>query len=253
MTTMTTAAARPTVRDAALTVAWFFRIDGADPVKWDWRAPPPAKDLAPVRTPRSSASNRHIPVTAHSMTNGGVVHLESGLEHDLLRTLDRDPGIAAIVAQPLRLSWSAPMPTSHTPDLLTVRRDGEVTVWDVRAAEQQDDDFAKKSAVARDACAVVGWRYEVFTGCGITERLNRMWLNGFRRRPEWTHRYDNVVREAARQVPTTIGRLFALDDGSGELKAIVWHLLWCGVLQVDMTEPWDLDTSVSMSAEAGHD
>ena len=244
MTATTPTDVRPGVGSSDLTVAWFFRSEGKQEVKWDWRSPPPVERLAPVRMPRSSASNRHIPATVFSMTNGAVIHLESGLEHDLVRKLDRDPSIAAIVSQPLRLAWTS---AKHTPDLLTVRSDGEITVWDVRAPEEQDDDFTYKSDITRDACAAVGWRYNVFAGYDTTERLNLMWLNGFRQRPEWTDRHESAIRHAARGGPTTIGSLFARDDGSGELKAVVWHLIWCGVLEVDITAAWDLDTVVTLT------
>lgn len=240
-------AVRSAVGPSDLTVAWFFRTEGQQAVKWDWRSRPPVESLAPVRMPRSTASNRHIPVTVFSMTNGAVVHLESGLEHDLVRKLDRDSRITAIVSQPLRLSW---MSAEHTPDLLTVRSDGEVTVWDVRALEQQDDDFTVKSDITRDACAAVGWRYEVFAGYDTTERLNLMWLNGFRQRPEWADRHESAIRRVARGGPATIGSLFACDDGSGELKATVWHMIWCGVLEVDMTAAWDVDTVVTLTGGA---
>ena len=247
MTATTPTDVRPGVGSSDLTVAWFFRTEGMPEVQWDWRSPPPAERLAPVRMPRSSASNRHIPATVFSMTNGAVVHLESGLEHDLVRKLDRDPSIAAIVSQPLRLAWTS---AEHTPDLLTVRSDGEVTVWDVREPEEQDDDFAGKSDITRDACAAVGWRYEVFAGYDTTERLNLMWLNGFRQRPTWADRHESAIRHAARGGPTTIGSLFACDDGNGELKAVVWHLIWRSVLEVDMTAAWDLDTLVTLTGGA---
>jgi hypothetical protein len=209
--------------------------------------------LTPVRMPRSSASNRHIPVTAYSMTNGGVVHLESGLEHDLVRRLDRDSGIVGMVSQPLRLSWTAPEPVRHIPDLVTLHDDDAVTVWDVRALDEQDDDFRNKSAVTRDACAVVGWRYEVFTGLGGVERLNLLWLHGFRRRPAWTDRWEEQIQRAASHRDATIGSLFAHDDGTGELKAVVWHLVWSGDLSVDIAAPWNLHTSVAVRGEVGND
>ena len=245
----------PAVADCGLRVTWFFCVQGTAAVGWDWQrlGPPPVEQLAPVRMPRSSASNRHIPVTAYSMTNGGVVHLESGLEHDLVRRLDRDPGIVGMVSQPLHLSWTMPERVSHIPDLLTLHDDNAVTVWDVRALEEQDDDFRNKSVVTRDACAIVGWRYEVFTGLGESERLNLLWLHGFRRRSAWVDRYEEKIRRAAGHRNATIGSLFAHDDGTGELKAVVWHLVWSGVLSVDIAAPWKLHTSVAVRGEVRND
>lgn len=85
----------PAVADCGLRVTWFFGVGGTAEMGWDWQrlGAPAVEQLTPVRMPRSSASNRHIPVTAYSMTNGGVLHLESGLEHDLVRRLEPDTGV----------------------------------------------------------------------------------------------------------------------------------------------------------------
>lgn len=32
---------------------------------------------------------------------------------------------------------------------------------------------------------------------------------------------------------TSVGDLFTYDDGSGELKSAVWHLVWAGHLHID--------------------
>jgi hypothetical protein len=121
---------------------------------WQVQGAPPLHKLAPIRTPRSSSKNRHIPVSAYSHTNSGVLHLESGLEHDLVRKLDREPDVGLLIAQPFRLTWMTEEPVSHIPDLLTQHADGSVTVWDARLLEQQDDDSAPR--VASPAAHVTG-------------------------------------------------------------------------------------------------
>jgi hypothetical protein len=183
------------------------------------------------------------------MTNAGFVPLESGLEHDLLRRIDRDPSVVRLVSQPFELSWRRPKSSSHTPDLLAAHRDGAVTVWDVRPLEEQDDDFRAKSGIARAACARVGWRYQLFNGLGETERLNLLWLHGFRCRPVWADRVEEAIQTAARQPNATLGDLFVCDDGTGECKSVVWHLIWCGRLAIDLTIPWDLPTPVTIGSE----
>jgi hypothetical protein len=84
-------------------LTWTFRV-GTDPrAEWSWPAlgAPPLSRLAPVRQPRSSEHNRHVPVTAYSMTNSDFVSLESGLEHDLVRRLDRDQAVLSRAATSL--------------------------------------------------------------------------------------------------------------------------------------------------------
>jgi hypothetical protein len=250
-----TSAKTPFGDQPAAELWWFVRFHDGDVTEWCWRdsGAPPVDELAAIRTPRSSSRNRHIPVSAYSMTNAAVLHLESGLEHDLLRRLDRDPTIRRMVAQPLRLQWTGTEPASHTPDLLSVDDSGAVTVWDVRALDEQDDDFRAKSRVTRDACGIAGWRYEVFSGLDIVERMNLLWLHGFRRRPPWADRYEDAIRTMASAGKVTLAALFGADDSSEEVKPVVWHLLWAGDLCADMNAPWTLHTEVSLGSGVRHD
>jgi hypothetical protein len=222
--------------DCAPQLTWTFRLRGSTTVDWAWqqRGAPPLDQMDPVRSPRSSEHHRHIPVTAYATTNADIVSLESGLEHDLVRRVDRDARVTRIVPQPLQLSWTAPASACHVPDLLTVHDDGSATVWDARPLERQDDDFLTKSAITRDACAAVGWGYETFSGLGQVERLNLLWLHGFRHRPAWADRFEERIRSAASRQGATLGSVFAEDDGTGELKSTVWHLVWHGDLMIDM-------------------
>jgi hypothetical protein len=227
---------------------WYFKVADSDaPMEWQWqeRGEPPVGSLLPVRRPKASNRNRHIPVTAFSVTNRGHMLLETGLEHDLLRRVDRDPQVIRVVAQPCQLKWKDEPVAGHTPDLLTLQKDGSVTVWDVRPEEEQDSDFQCAAAATRQACAMVGWDYEVFSGLGPTERLNLLWLNGFRHQRPWNEQFKGQIRQAAR-IETTLGELFDLDDGSGELISTVWHLIWLGDLQVDITELLETWTPVEV-------
>jgi hypothetical protein len=181
-----------------------------------------------------------------------VLHLESGLEHDLVRKLDRDPDVALLIAQPFRLEWTTDASVSHVPDLLTHHTDGSVTVWDARSSEQQDDDFRTKSAVTRRACDRVGWRYQVFTGVSTAERMNLLWLHGFRRRPPWADRFEEDILGMAGRDDQTVGSLLAADDGTGEATSVVWHLAWTGALRLDLSTQWTLHTSITAIRENRH-
>lgn len=202
-------------------VEWHFRLDDSAALPWMWPdgTAPEIGQLLPVRKPRSSKRNRHIPVRAFSVTNSQHLELESGLEHDLVRRLDRDPDVIRLVAQPFRLSWrneSASL-RRHTPDLLALHREGSVTVWDARATLKQDDGFLVKSEITKHACGQIGWRYEIFPGLGEVERLNLLWLHGFRRHPPWLAQCRAAIQEAASLDEADLRSLFAADDGSGEL------------------------------------
>ena len=243
-----------TVVDPVPSVSWAFRVSGGVDEAWAWeeRGAPALGLLSPVRKPRSSERNRHVPVTAYSMTNSGHVALESGLEHDLLRKIDRDPSVVRIATQPFRLSWTDPVAGAHTPDLLAMAADGGITVWDVRAADHQDEDFQAKAAITARACEGVGWAYRVFPGLGDVERLNLLWLHGFRRTPEWSERFANDIQSAVGTHATTLGELFRLGDDTGELRSVVWHLIWSGCLTVDLTAPLTERSFVGLAAGSAH-
>ncbi len=182
---------------------------------------------------------------------GGHVRLESSLEHDLFRDLDRRAEIATLVAQPLLLEWPGPREPvdKHTPDLLSMDNAGAVTVWDVRPAEMQDEEFIADSEWTREACGEVGWGYEVFAEITPIRRLNLMWLDGFRRPMPWYEPGLAAIREA---LPTggTMGQLRELDGGAGHILSAMWHAIWSGEIRSDLDAPFVGGTQVQVSPEA---
>lgn len=139
------------------TAIWSFNVTGSLE-EWDWGAGgPPLRDLHPTRRIGSSTLSRHVPVQSSSMTNRGVLALESGLEHELATFLDRQAAMDWLVAQPAKLKWEDGL--THHPDLLSVDVEGAVTVWDARVVERRDEDFSVKASRTQTACQQVGWGY----------------------------------------------------------------------------------------------
>lgn len=227
-------------------VAWTFR-DGGVVVEWNWKAgQPDARSLEPVRTPSSGARSKHIPVRAFSATTGSHLMLESGLEHDLLRALDRDPDVRWLVAQPVRLTWppAGSKRGQHVPDLLSVDSGEQVTVWDVRRPEAAEtDDFLKVRSVTEAACLEVGWRYEVFTGLSGVHRHNLLWLHAYRARPEWASRWEaELLAEAVGGAS-----LSELVGGDPARRATAWHLIWAARLHTDLSKRLAPTSTVSVA------
>lgn len=226
-------------------VAWTFLSRGAS-LAWDWRAgPPDVGSLAPVRRPLSGAASKHIPVRAFSTTTGSHLTLESGLEHDLFRVLDRDPDVRWLVPQPLRLSWPKTSTTrvQHVPDLLSVDSEGRVTIWDVRRPEAAETDvFLNVRGMTSAACVEVGWQYEVFTGLPSVHRHNVLWLHGYRIRPEWAAGREAAVLERS-AAGCTLSDLLAESDA--ETRTVAWHLIWAGQIRVDLTSRLTSETRVT--------
>lgn len=244
-------AARPRPAPVGQVTTWTFRLaDG--PIAWDWsQGEPEPRSLLSIRTPRSTEKSRHIPVQAHSMTLGGPIRVESGVEHDLVRELDRNRDVTWMVSQPcrLRLVTAAGRPRVHTPDLLSLDRDDRVTVWDVRPTEKQDDKFAESGDLTSRACAEVGWGYRVYDGGDRIRRYNLRWLTAYRMPMPW---YPNARRELVElcsQDGATIGSVLASDRGAGHLTSAMWHYLWAGHLMIDLDLAITRDTPIAVGTD----
>jgi hypothetical protein len=181
-----------------------------------------------------------MPRSARSVTTDGTLWLESGLEQDLVRWLDRRSDVDWIVAQPVMLHFAASgrrRAIAHTPDLLTSHVDGTVTLWDVRPDTGQDELFVRKSLLTRTECDRIGWRYEVFAGLPTPERMNILWLAGYRRPMPWHAEHTETIAKMAQSGPLTVQDIRSCDAGDGELLSTMWHLIWSGRLGCDLTAP----------------
>ncbi len=221
---------------------WSFAVEGQVVSGWDWGAgPPDVRQLGSVRKVRSSTYSRNVPVHAFSMTIGDDLTLESGLEHQLMMMLDRDLDVSWLVAQPFLLRWSPKK--SHYPDLLSVRVDGSVTVWDARPAELQDIDFNWKVEKTAEACTTRGWRHRVFPGLSGAEEVNLRWLSMARRQQPWMPAATARLREITHGAGVTFGDIATADEG-GYLLSTLWHLAWRGDVELDLADRWSEDTPV---------
>lgn len=233
-----------------LVARWLFNVKG-ELVEWDWSSPLDPRTLLSVREIKRARSKQgHVPRWAFSTTVGRHVRLESSLEHDLFRDLDRRAEIVTLVSQPSRLEWPGPRKQvdEHTPDLLSMDDMGAITVWDVRPAERQDEEFIADSDRTREACTTVGWRYEVFAEMAPARQLNLMWLDGFRRPMPWYEPGLSAIREAL-PAGGTIGQLQELDGGTGHILSAMWHGIWSGQISVSLDAPLVDDTQVRLAPE----
>lgn len=228
----------------AVEVNWIFRVGEEAKAVWGWSiGAPEVRALRSVRRPRSGAGSRHTPRRAYCTTTRDYLHLESGLEHDLLMLVDRPHETAWIVAQPCSLQWQAPVAGSnpHVPDLLTVAHSGAVTVWDVkRGKAAAEPRFRVTRELSARACSEVGWSYEVFTGLPEVHRHNLMWLHSYRNPPSWLHRDREMVLAIADQN----GTLLDLLTVGHEVAAVAWHLIWTGELEVDLATRLNAKTTL---------
>lgn len=231
------------------THVWSFDLGGGV-VPWVGAAPPDVRTLRRVRGIRSRSGASHVPTWAYSSTVEAHLQLESGLEHDLLRDLDRDPAVSWLVSQPARLSVhrGGRKNPGSVPDLLSVSTDGDVTVWAVRPEARQDERFEEQVELTAAACVDFGWALQVFSGMSVTRRANLMWLDGYRRAMPWYRDALSMVR-ATHGTGVTFADVLEMDARNGHVVSAIWHALRNGNLDCDLDAPFTESTQLQFPDE----
>ncbi|WP_277453594.1 TnsA-like heteromeric transposase endonuclease subunit [Janibacter sp. DB-40] len=228
--------------DHPRSAVWSFDLGGGV-VPWVGFGPPDARVLRSVRRIRSRSGAGHVPTLAYSTTTGAHLQLESGLEHDLVRDLDRDPNVAWLVAQPARIRGVGRHSNASglVPDLLSVSAVGQVTVWAVRPEYRQDEKFVAQTKQTEAACAEFGWAHQVFAGMHPTRRSNLMWLDGFRRAMPWySEALAHLSANGRRAV--TLEDVLETDNGHGHVLSAVWHAIRLGAIDCDLNAAFTQET-----------
>ncbi len=145
----------------------------------------PFHEYLPVRKPSAYRKQRHLPGYYFFSTTSKHVLYESRLEMSVLMTMDFDPTVIGIAAQPFKLLYRRDRKNrSHVPDYFAKLTDGQELVVDVKtklsAARPKNKQVFKITA---DACSKADWKYKVDTGPEEPYLSNVRWLAGFRRIP----------------------------------------------------------------------
>jgi hypothetical protein len=241
----------PDVRADQDATVWKFCTGDEAPAVWDWSTgAPPYFNLGPVRRPRSTAKSKHAPVQVVSYTTGSVLWLESGLEADLVRALDRANEVVWMLPQPVELTFDYKVNKSrisHIPDLLTVDAIGGVTVWAVKAPEARRERFMIQASLTAEACEHVGLGYRLFGALPGLMRINLLWLNNHRRMMPWYEPAAAELRTLLGDGAGSVATVLDADQGSGHLVSTMWHLLWSGELVCDLTSQIKATTPVQVA------
>ena len=204
--------------------------------------------VAPVRSFPSYRGQRNFPGLWWSATSGRHVGFESWLERDHAMLLDFDPRVVAFAAQPFRLSWrEGGQKRSHVPDFFARLDDDTGVVIDCRPADRRPARDAETFETTERACAEVGWQYRLL---GVLEPVlaaNVRWLAGYRhprhRRPQVV---EPLLEAFTRPTPLLAGAA-GVGDPIGVLP-VLYHLLWRGVLNVELAVPLSEESFVSPAA-----
>uniref|UniRef100_UPI003F494E4B TnsA-like heteromeric transposase endonuclease subunit n=1 Tax=Amycolatopsis sp. CA-096443 TaxID=3239919 RepID=UPI003F494E4B len=216
----------------------FADDDGEQRLPWTAAWSVPFESCRPVREFPSYKGQRHLSGRWWTATTGSLVGYESWLERDTLIVLDFDPDVVGIASQPFWLFWTTAegKPRSHAPDYFARLADGSARVIDCRPADRIKPRDAAAFEAARDACAVMGWSYEVVDSPGEVLLGNLRWLAGYR------HPRHGLAEPARhlRAVFAKPGPLMSRVSVVGApiaLLPVLYHLLWRGDLHTDLSVP----------------
>lgn len=158
----------------------------------------------------------------------------TGLELDLLRYCEVDPGVAQFVEHPARIYLSYPSPCISFVPSTYVERAGEhwfvVCRWEASASRRENE---VRWARIGMALAAAGFGFEVVTdrhfGCPTVSRNVDTLLRG-----RWS---DGPSLEAAAQAIAAGGDVERIQSASGLSTEQLWQLVLDRKLAVDLAQP----------------
>lgn len=182
-----------------------------------------------------------------SATTGGHVVFESWVERHHIMEFDRAPEVIGLAGQPFARVWAEGLKRrSHVPDLFVRYGDGRAAVVDCRPVERADERFYEVAAITAAICERVGWKYVLAGEPEPVRAANLRWLAGYRRPYVRVGRIaDRLLDAASSPMP-----LLELAESVGDPIAVLptlFHLLWSGVLHVDLSRPLHDDTVVGIA------
>ncbi len=211
------------------------------------------EDGGPVRGFGSFKGQRNFTGWYWAATGAVHVGFESWLERDHLIRLDFDTRVVAVASQPFRLSWRREgqrRRIAHTPDYFVRRWDGSVLIMDVRPDGRIEPQDAAKFEATALACRRVGWGYRRVGELDAVSTANVRWLAGYR--------HPRVLREpVASDLRDVFGEGAGLLEGAravGDPIAVLpvlFHLLWCQELVVDLATLLSATSVVGPARSAG--
>lgn len=136
----------------------------------------------PVREVVSYRQKRSFEGDYWSATLRRLIHHESGLEKQFAVEADFRLNVVAYSWQPLNFLWPRGTPgrRQHIPDFFCRLSNGDGLVVDVKSAGHLAG-AADQFALTREACNLIGWQYEVFSGWEPQRAFNMEHLCTYRR------------------------------------------------------------------------
>lgn len=193
---------------------------------------------------------------------GQAIAFESSLERDFVTLMSFDPYTVLIEEQPVRVDVPGGVGRAayYVPDFLVTRIRGPDLLVEIKPSEVLKSDrekFESRFAAAGRYAEAIGWAFQIWTEHEIrVPRLeNLKFLSRFRlETPNPVLTADLERRLAVCNSAVSVRDLLQQydDDTQAPDRALrtIWCLLAHGTLQVDLDEPIDMDTPLTLSATA---
>ncbi|WP_262002020.1 TnsA-like heteromeric transposase endonuclease subunit [Microbacterium sp. Mcb102] len=225
------------------------RGDGYDRIQWydaklnthTIRADDPvtARTVAPEeRTRKPGKWKGQKPYQGHYWCAGArasVFH-ESMTEYAGMMLIDHLYDIVKVYAQPMLMTFFDGL--YHYPDFLVIEADGTRHVVDVHPKALTKPGDPEKFAHTARVCEVLGWRYTLIDQLSDIVRMNVEMMSRYRH-----HRYtpapdiaDHILGTAKKHETFGELRRALATDKPGELMPFLFHLMWKGELNFDLTD-----------------
>lgn len=205
------------------------------------------ESLPTARAPASFKGQRSFPGSWWCATTQSHLVFRSWVGRDRLIALDFDPVVTSMAFRPLSLRWLVDgVEHRYTPDYFIRRQDGTAELIDVRA-RPADGEIPPVAAAAVERA---GWARTCAGPLDAVLAANLRWLAGYRH-PRCGAAADvRLVRAAFTHARPLAEGLADIGDPLSARPA-VFHLLWTGVLSIDLAGALLSDESVVVAAVDG--
>lgn len=202
--------------------------------------------LESVRRPGVHKNQKHIPGFFWMEQTQDLVWYESRLEMLILKTLDHERNVAAVIAQPFLLSFPDESKVrTHVPDFLLVLKNGPSVLVNVKPKRYVDTPRnAKSFAACQHLANRLNWEYITRSEPVKAYAANVIWLNGYKRYP---FALNNFRNELLRRVQQRVSIKIVLQglEPAALARPALFHLMWSREIDFDSTKILSDETILS--------
>lgn len=191
-----------------------------------------------IRLIPAHRGQKHLPGLYWFSTLDRLIPYESRLEMFTLMNFDFQGDVIDVLSQPFLLHFADnEVRYRHIPDFLVWRKQGQVDVVDVKPASRVDHAKNRRAFESTEAASLrFGWDFQVHAELDPLYLANLKWLAGYRRRPPHAAAFTEQLVCACAESARSFRELLQLVEPAPLARTVIFHLLWMGILKVDMMQ-----------------